>query len=141
MTKGDRVGKFVSVVDGAGKKASFKDHKNDLVVLTFGASWCKPCSKELPAYEKLAAKYAGKVTFLAVNIDSDIKKGKAFMAKAKLKHVQALYDTKKSTVESFEPSTMPTTYVIKKGLVKHVHAGFRDGDVGKLEKVLLGEMK
>lgn len=137
VRKGDRAVDFVAVKDGSGKRVSLKSYKNQVVVLTFGASWCKPCSKELPAYEKLAKTYdKKKVVFIAVNIDSNVSKGKAFMKKAGVKAMLGLYDPKSSTVESYDPPTMPSTFVIKKGVVKHVHAGFRQGDTAALKKVI-----
>ncbi len=137
VRKGDRAAEFVAVKDGAGKKVLLKSFKKQLVVLTFGASWCKPCSKELPAYEKLAKTYdKKKVIFIAVNIDSKVSKGKAFMKKAGVSTMLGLYDPKSSSVESYDPPTMPSTFVIKKGVVKHVHAGFRNGDTEALKKVI-----
>ena len=137
VRKGDRAVDFVSVKDASGNKVSLKSYKKQIVVLTFGASWCKPCGKELPAYEKLAAKYdKKKVIFIAVNIDSKVSKGKAFMKKAGVSTMLGLFDPKSSTVESYDPPSMPSTFVIKKGIVKHVHAGYRTGDVDKLKKVI-----
>ncbi len=137
VRKGDRAASFVSVKNAKGKKVSLKSYKDRVVVLTFGASWCKPCGKELPAYEKLAKTYdVKKVIFIAVNIDSKTAKGKAFMKKSGVSTMLALYDPKSSTVESYDPPSMPSTFVIKKGIVKHVHAGFRKGDVAKLKKVI-----
>ena len=57
VKQGDRAAEFVSVVDASGKAVSLKAYKDKVVVITFGASWCEPCKKELPAYEKLAQKY------------------------------------------------------------------------------------
>lgn len=142
VRKGDRAASFVSVTDAAGKKVKLSSYKDRVVVLTFGASWCKPCKKELPAFETLAQDYdEKKVIFLAVNIDTDINKGKAFVKQAGLKKVHALFDPKSSTVESFDPPTMPTTFVIKKGIVKAVHSGYRPGDVNKLKKLIAKELK
>lgn len=136
VRKGDRAAKFVAVKDGNGKRASLKKYKKYVVVLTFGASWCAPCKKELPAYEKLARKYKGKkVVFLAVNIDQNKSKGKKFMRQAKLKNVKALFDPKGSTIKSYDPPKMPSTFIITRGVVKHVHGGYSSGDeetVGKL---------
>jgi peroxiredoxin len=137
VRKGDRAADFVAVKNAKGKSVSLKSYKDRVVVLTFGASWCKPCGKELPAYEKLAKSYdAKKVTFIAVNIDSKIAKGKAFMKKAGVSKMLGLYDPKSSTVESYDPPTMPSTFVIKKGIVRYVHAGFRSGDQNKLKKII-----
>ena len=40
------------------------------VVVSFWATWCKPCLKELPHLNEFAGEYAGQVTFLAVNTDN-----------------------------------------------------------------------
>lgn len=142
IRKGDRAANFVAVKDSKGKTVKLSSYKDRVVVLTFGASWCKPCKKELPAFEKLAAKYdSKKVIFIAVNVDSEKSAGEVFMKKAGLKKVLGLYDTKSSTVASYEPPTMPSTFLIKKGIVKHVHVGYRDGDIDKLDKLIKKELK
>ena len=129
---GDRAPELVQAKDGRGKRVKLKGYQGKLVVLTFGASWCKPCKKELPAWDKLARKYKG-VVFLAVNIDKDPAKGKGFIKEAKLGAMQAAYEPDGATVESYEPPTMPTTYVIdSRGVVRYRHEGYRAGDEKEL---------
>jgi len=45
--------------------------KNDSIyVINFWATWCKPCIKELPAFEKLASDYSDKnVKLVLVSLD------------------------------------------------------------------------
>ncbi len=141
VRKGDRVAKLSNVTDGAKKKISLKKHKKKVIVLTFGASWCAPCKAELPALEKLAAKYAGKkIVFIAVNVDKERAAGEKFMKEAGLKKVIAAYDTKKSAVDSFDPPTMPSTFIIRDGIVRKVHKGYRKGDDKKLDKLIASEL-
>lgn len=45
--------------------------KYPFLVVDCWAEWCAPCLKISPAIEKLAAKYAGKVTFGKLNIDEN----------------------------------------------------------------------
>jgi cytochrome c biogenesis protein CcmG, thiol:disulfide interchange protein DsbE len=140
---GDRAAELVKVVGRDGKKLSLKQWQGRVVVLTFGASWCAPCKKELPAYEKLAAGYAArgaKVSFLAINIDSERAKGEAFVDQAGLKHVAAGFDPAKSSVDSYDPPKMPTTFVLRGGVVRHVHAGYAAGDEKKLAVVIDREL-
>jgi cytochrome c biogenesis protein CcmG/thiol:disulfide interchange protein DsbE len=144
IKRGDRAADFVQVVDAAGKAMSLKRFKDQVVVVTFGASWCEPCKKELPAYEKLAQKYQKRgaaVVFIAVNIDTDRAKAAKFMGQAGLRAVRAAYDRQKSTVESYDPPKMPSTFVIRRGIVKHVHAGYESGDESKLAAVIDRELK
>ena len=106
------------------------------MVLTFGASWCAPCKKELAAYEKLAKKNKKKVSFVAINVDQDVGKGKAFMDAAGLKAMLGVFDDKQATMEYFELPQMPSTYVLKNGKVVYVHGGYADGDDKKLDAEL-----
>ena len=123
---------------------SLKPLKGDVVVLTFGASWCEPCHKELPALERLAQHYkkaGAKVVFMAVNIDNQKAKGKHFMDKAGLHAVRETFDTAKSTVEAYDPPKMPSVFVIKHGVVKYVHAGFTPGDEKKIASAIDHQLK
>lgn len=135
---GDRAPDLVAAKDDRGRKVKLKQYRDKVLVLTFGASWCQPCKKELPAWEKLAVRYADKgVVFMAVNIDKEQDKGKAFIKTAKLKTMRAVFEPDGGTVESYDPPSMPTTYVIdRRGVVRFVHAGYRGGDEAKLAKEL-----
>ncbi len=50
---------------------NFLQKKNDSIyVINFWATWCKPCIKELPAFEKIASDYSTeKVKVLLVSLD------------------------------------------------------------------------
>src|SRR3954464_15868525 len=77
---GDRVRELANAPDAGGHAFKVKAIKG-WRVLTFGASWCKPCAKELPAWDKIAPDYKGKVEFVAVDLDSERETGKSFHKK------------------------------------------------------------
>jgi thiol-disulfide isomerase/thioredoxin len=131
---GDRAAEFIAARDAKGRRITLKQHRNKIVIITFGASWCQPCKKELPAWEALARKYSSKdVVFLAVNIDTELSKGKQFMSDAGLRTMRAVYEPRGATVKTYDPPTMPTTYVIdRRGIVRYLHTGYRKGDAKKL---------
>ena len=43
------------------------------VVVDFWAAWCGPCKMVAPEIEKLAAKYAGKIDVVKVDVDANPK--------------------------------------------------------------------
>lgn len=142
VRRGGRAIELRNAVNGSGKRVTLESHKAPILVLTFGASWCAPCKKELPELEKLAKGYApSDVAFVAVNIDSTIATGKTFMKRAGLRRVQAVYDPKGTNVQSYDPPTMPSVFIMKEGIVKHLHAGFRSGDERKLKKAIDRELQ
>jgi thiol-disulfide isomerase/thioredoxin len=115
----------------AGKAWKLKDQAGSWVLFTFGASWCKPCGKELPQWNKLAAKYKGKVKFVAVNINNKVEDGVKFVSKLKLGNMSVVYlpDDKSTAMDSYDPDHMPSTFVIDpNGIVRHVHYGYEKGD-------------
>jgi thiol-disulfide isomerase/thioredoxin len=129
--QGDRAPEFVQVVDAQGRRASLRRDRNQVIVLTFGASWCPPCKRELPALDKLARDYArakAGVVFLAVNIDTDRSKGQRFFSQLKIRTVERLFDPRKSTVELYDPPKMPSVFIIRDGIIRHVHGGYVPGD-------------
>jgi len=132
VSKGDRAVELSTVKTRKNRKLRLSAYRGKVVVLTFGASWCKPCRKELPAYEKLARRYkkaAKPVVFIAVNIDSERANGEKFVKQAGLSAVVVGFDTGGGTVDKYEPGTMPSTYIIDaKGIVREVHAGYDSGD-------------
>ena len=40
-------------------------------VIDFNATWCGPCRMFAPTFEKMEKKYAGKITFLSVDVDEN----------------------------------------------------------------------
>jgi peroxiredoxin len=118
-----------------GKKFRLKDMAGHWVLFTFGAKWCEPCHKELPAWNRLAPKYAGKVAFVAVNINNDSDEGKKFVDSLKLDHMLHVFlpDEKSAAMKSYDPDHMPSTFVIDpKGIVRIVQYGYDKGDEDKL---------
>src|SRR3954465_6956878 len=88
---GDRLAELDVATDAKGKAFKLKAYKGKWLVVTVGASWCKPCAKELPTWDKIAGERAGKVTFVAIDIDDDVADGKKFHDKLKLKNLTRVY--------------------------------------------------
>lgn len=127
---------------GAGKKFRLKALRGKWVAITFGASWCKPCKAELPAWDKVAAKYKGRVAFVAVNIDNDKKKGAKFVQKLKIRNMTVVYspEDKTTSADSYvggDDPKFPTTFVIDpNGVVRYVHREYHEGDAAELSAKL-----
>ena len=136
---GDRLAELDVAVDGAGKSFKLKSLKGGWVLVTVGADWCKPCAKELPAWDKLAPEFKDKVKFVAINIADDINDGKKFNAKLKLKNLMLVYmpADKSAVVAKYGSDNMPTTFVADpQGVIRYVRAGFEKGDVaGETKKM------
>jgi thiol-disulfide isomerase/thioredoxin len=93
------------------------------IVLSFWASWCGPCRKELPALAELAGKRPG-VTFLAINVDKDRPLAEHFIRELKLA-LPVAYDPEASVMAKFDVVVMPTMFMVdQNGTVKFRKTGF-----------------
>ncbi len=140
VSVGDRATEFRQVQDGDGDAVSLREQRGDVVVVTFGASWCAPCEAELPALESLASHYAERdadVAFFAVNVDRELAKGRAFMNGFDFEHVEPVFDPRSATARLYAPPAMPSTYIIdQRGLVRVVHQGYERGDERRIRRAV-----
>jgi cytochrome c biogenesis protein CcmG, thiol:disulfide interchange protein DsbE len=139
VKKGARAPEPDGAKDARGKTWKLKSQRGKWVVMTFGGSWCKPCKKELPAWDKLALTWKDKVTFVAVNLDNDSAKGKKFMDGLKIKNLVRLYapEEKTAAADIYEPPTQPSSYLIDpNGIVVDIHEGYSSGDEKSLSDTL-----
>jgi peroxiredoxin len=130
--------------DDAGKTFKLKQ-VTGWRVITIGADWCKPCKKELKAWDKLAGDLK-KVTFITVAIDDELDDGKRLHSELKVKNMKRVYMPLKDEKERpmrdasagrYGSDKMPSTFVIDpEGRVRHVHKGYDPGDETKLEQEL-----
>lgn len=116
----------------AGQPVTLASLRPRWVVMTIGASWCKPCAAELPALDALASKLKrSDLQFIALNLDNDSKKGRAFFDKLKIRQLLRVYlpASQSKTADALETGTFPSTFVIDPtGVIRHVHLGYRKGD-------------
>jgi peroxiredoxin len=145
---GDRAAELDVAVDAGGKSFKLKSLKGKWILVTAGAGWCKPCKKELPAWDKVAGELKDKITFVSLTLDNDIDDGKTFQKKLGLKNMVVVYlpEEKSGVASRYGASTMPSSFVIDPaGVVRHVHSGFDErnasGEQKKLKAALEKLMK
>jgi thiol-disulfide isomerase/thioredoxin len=135
---GDRLAELDTATDIAGKSFKLKAIKGKWTMVTFGASWCKPCKKELPAWDKLAPDWKAKVAFVAVDLDSELDTGKKFHKELKLKNMTLVYLSPDSAIAArYGSDHMPTTVLADpQGVIRYIRGGFEKGDIdGEVKKM------
>lgn len=135
LQSGDRAPEFSAPALGGGATITLADHRGKVVYLDFWASWCAPCLTSLPALEKLRQEFpADDFQVIAVNVDRDTEAARRFLARRPVGYPSAS-DPEGRIPGRFAIETMPTSFLIDgQGVIRHVHRGFRPGDVDDLRE-------
>jgi len=107
---------------------SFVD-TSQVTILSFWASWCEPCRKELVELNRISrALHARGVSVVAVNIDAnkDLIKAQRFLTSQSIT-INVLYDELSNARKKYGVTSIPRMFLIdRKGIVRADHHGFKD---------------
>jgi peroxiredoxin len=115
-----------------GENVRLAEQRGKVVMLNFWASWCGPCRKEMPLLDAMYQRYssAGFVLY-GVNVEEDNTDAKKLLKELGVTF-PVLFDTESKASSLYNVDAMPTTVVIdKKGQVRYVNRGYKDGDENK----------
>jgi thiol-disulfide isomerase/thioredoxin/tetratricopeptide (TPR) repeat protein len=138
----DLVGKpapELKLKDLGGKTVSLADFKGKAVLVDFWATWCAPCRKEMPTFEKLHREFAGKdVVVLTVDADEPEATPAQYMKDEKFTF-PVLIAEGTDTVKRWGVAAFPTTIAVDaEGKV----AGFAIGGRSETElRELIGKAR
>ena len=115
MAEGLKIGDKIPELDTVnleGKPVRLSDFKDKILIIDFWATWCVPCVREFPHFDKFHKKFKDKgVELIAISIDNNLKKVVKFN-KRKNYSFTILHDTNKKTVKSFKVNKVPTLFII-----------------------------
>ena len=101
------------------------------LLLSFWATWCKPCVEELAEYKNLYADYKDKgFEMIAISTDDEktVAKVKPF-SKAKDYNFMILLDTNSEVARKYYVQNVPYTFLLdEKGNIIYSHLGYKKGD-------------
>jgi len=117
------------------------------IVLSFFATWCVPCRKEIPVLDTIRTKYPD-IDFYLVNV-SGLAQGKKVLKedpKLVLQMVESLgtsmpvlMDKYGNAAKKYDALILPRLVVIdSSGKIAYAHTGYEEGDEKKLVEILDG---
>lgn len=125
-----------------GKTVNINEFGNNgkITVVSFWATWCTPCKKELDAYAKKYEKWQEEfdMEIVAVTVDDQraLPRVKPLVAEKRWKFT-ILSDVKQDFQQAMSVQTIPHTYIVdKQGKIVYSHNGYLAGDEKKLEEKL-----
>jgi len=121
--------KYVSLRDfcGAELRKPWINKEKHVVVLSFFATWCKPCMAEIPHLEAIARDYVNrKVKIFLIDVGEDLQKVSEFINAKKIE-LPVLIDRYQTVAEKYDALTLPRLFVIdKEGMIRKENKGFSD---------------
>ena len=128
-----------------GESFNLSSTKGKVVVVSFWATWCKPCLQELSFLKELHKEHGEDLVVLAIATDDPNTISKVRMTvKQKRLTMPVLLDPQGSVMALLNPrGGLPfSVYVDAQGRVAATHDGFANGDqheIAKVVKTLLAE--
>ena len=122
-----------------GESFSLSSTKGKVVVVSFWATWCKPCLQELSFLKQVQKEYGKDLTILAIATDDPNTISKVRMTvKQKRLTMPVLLDPQGSVMALLNPrGGLPfSVYIDKQGRVASTHDGFASGDEAQITAVI-----
>ncbi len=112
----------------SGDNLKLSEHRGEVVMINFWASWCGPCRQEMPVLDALYSQYKDLgFTILGVNVEED-PDGPRKLLKSIPVTFPILLDSDNRVSETYRVVAMPSTYLIDRdGNVRYYHAGYLPG--------------
>jgi cytochrome c biogenesis protein CcmG, thiol:disulfide interchange protein DsbE len=123
-----------------GKTVNVQDYigKGKPVIVSFWASWCSPCKRELDAMSEIFPEWQKQygVELLAITIDDSRGLAKVpGIVSSKAWPFTVLADTKQELQQALNFQSIPETFLLDgEGNIVYTHSGYNSGDEFELEE-------
>jgi thiol-disulfide isomerase/thioredoxin len=122
-----------------GAEATLDTWKDKLVVLNFWATWCAPCTAEMPSLEQLWQRYRGRgLVVVAISVDRGAPRAliEPYLANLGLTF-PVLLDPQMATANAWRVPGVPATFVVRPGgEVAGMAVGLRDWNSWEMRTLL-----
>ncbi len=109
------------------------------ILVSFWATWCKPCKEELKEYNKLYNEYSDDgLNVLAISIDNEksLPKVKPYI-KTNGYDFTVLLDPNSEVARMYYAQMVPYSIIIdNKGEIVYTHLGYKKGDELKVKEII-----
>ncbi len=124
-TLGGTAPDFTLKSDG-GSNLRLSEHRGQVVMINFWASWCGPCRQEMPLLDELQQRYSpAGFTVLGVNVEQDSSQAQRLLKQMDISF-PILFDSDSVVSKLYDVSAMPVTVMVDRdGNMRYLHKGFK----------------
>ncbi|TCK17059.1 thiol-disulfide isomerase/thioredoxin [Thiogranum longum] len=111
-----------------GENTRLSEHRGEVVMINFWASWCAPCRQEMPLLEELYTQYQPLgFTILGVNVEEDSSKALSMLEDIPVSF-PIMLDTRSTVSKLYNVVAMPTSILVDRdGNMRYLHHGYKPG--------------
>lgn len=116
--------------------------KDDVVIVSFWATWCKPCQNELDALAEIEDTWADRLRVVAISIDDARSVARVrSTVKAKMWPYEVYTDENSELAKSLNISSIPFVMIVDDGKTVYSHTGYTPGSERLLVEKALSFIK
>ncbi len=126
-----------------GKKVSLSDFKGKVVLLNFWATWCGPCTAEMPSLNNLYSAFKNEgFVVLAVSIDPSEGPVRSFVSEKGILFPVLMDPDKEAYFDQYAIFALPTSFLIdRKGMIVEKIIGDRAWDSPDMKNKIVDLLK
>ena len=121
LKEGDDAPDFTAELAGGGTY-KLSDHKDDVVLLNFWATWCGYCVEEMPEIQKINDENIDGVSIILVDCMETRQEVDDFLKENGFTF-DAAYDEDGSIEKKYPTDGIPYTLIIKDGVIRKIYVG------------------
>ncbi|MGV6850796.1 MAG: TlpA family protein disulfide reductase [bacterium] len=123
------------------QNVALNDYKGKVVFVDFWASWCGPCRKSLPLFNKMYAELKDQgFEIIAINLDEDKDEALRFLNSHPVNYT-VVRDESGSTPDNYAVRVMPSSFLISRtGELVQRHAGFKVSDMPEIKQMIADQL-
>ena len=106
----------LTFLDAKNEQLNLNEHKGNLIILNFWATWCAPCKEEMPSLDLLQSNNKlNNLKIFPINVgQEDVEKASKFFESLEIQNLNLYFDSSVNLTKKFGLRGIPTSVLFNK---------------------------